>query len=72
MANKPVKKYPINKDIFMSILKDKNLSIRKLGAMKEFDYTDKSIGRALKIGYMSENLAISLSKELNVPISDFS
>lgn len=72
MANKPVKKYPINKDVFMGILKDKNLSIRKLGAMKEFDYTDKSIERALKIGLMSENLAISLSEVLDLPIYDFS
>lgn len=71
MANKPVQKYPIDKEIFMKILKEKNLTIRKLDNLPNFDYTSRSIERALRTGQMSYNLAHSLSILLDKPIYDF-
>jgi len=72
MANKSLKKYQIDKEAFMEILKNKGLSIRKLDTISDFNYSSKSVGRALKTGEMSYTLALSLSNFLGVPISSFS
>lgn len=71
MANKPVAKFPINKIIFMQMLKDRELTLRRLEKLPDFDYSTKSVARALKNGYMSYTLANSLAHVLGMSTSSF-
>lgn len=67
MANQKTKKVPVNKQIFMEILKVKNCSIRKLGdAYDEIQRTEKTIRRCLDQGAMPSDLLDNISKYLDV------
>ena len=69
MPRKPVKMIPINKELFMDILKSKHLSIRKVGA--ESPVCDKTIRRALNDGKIKEKTALQLAAYLNVDPNRF-
>lgn len=71
MANKPVAKYPIDKEKFKEMLKRRNLTVRGLERLPEFEYSAKSVERALESGYMSYGLATSLAKVFEMPTFSF-
>ena len=64
MPKRPVEMIPINKEMFLDILKKKHISIRKLGA--ESPVCDKTIRRALNAGKIKEKTALQLAAYLNV------
>lgn len=56
MANKEIKKVPIDKNSFMKRLKENGLSIRKLASLTEVNYNEATIRRYLNSGFISLNL----------------
>ena len=69
MPKNKVQTVPVNKKVFMFILKKKNSSIRKLGAANEIDFTEKTIRRALNNGEMRPELVKQIAKYLNIESS---
>ncbi|WP_027205169.1 hypothetical protein [Butyrivibrio fibrisolvens] len=69
MPRNKVKTIPVDKKIFMYILKKKNSSIRKLGASEEVLFTEKTIRRALNKGEMRPILVKQIAKLLNIDSS---
>ncbi len=66
MPKNKVQTVPINKKVFLYILKEKNSSIRKLGAAKEISFTEKTIRRALNNGEMRPVLVKQIAIFLNI------
>lgn len=69
MPKNKVKTIPVNKEVFMFILRSKNSSIRKLGAAPKIESTDKTIRRALNNGEMRPKLVDQIASYLNVESS---
>lgn len=66
MANKKMKKVPLDKDCLMEAILLKNTSIRKLGADHKLGWSSKSIERGIKDGEVSPELLNALGKYLDV------
>lgn len=66
MPRNKVQTVPINKKVFQYILKEKNSSIRKLGAAQEIAFTEKTIRRALNNGEMRPELVKQIAIYLNI------
>lgn len=67
MGNKKTSKVPVNKELFMEVLKLRNCSIRKLGeAYEEIQRTEKTIRRCLDEGEMPSDLLDNIAKYLDV------
>lgn len=67
MANKKMKKVPLDKDCLMEALKLRNSSIRKLGQDNaNYVCSSRTIGRALKDGEIASELLDALGQYLNV------
>lgn len=66
MPKNKVKTIPVNKSVFQYILKQKNSSIRKLGAAEEIFFTEKTIRRALNNGEMRPELVKQIAIYLNI------
>ncbi len=69
MANKFKRKLVIDSDKLRKAIKDKKTSIRKLGPA--IGYSDKTIGRGLKDGLISLELAVTIVRYLQINITDF-
>lgn len=69
MPKNKVKTVNVNKIVFMIILKEKNSSIRKLGAAEDINFTEKTIRRALNNGEMRPELVKQIAKHLNIDSS---
>lgn len=66
MANKKIKKIPLNKECLVETLLLRNISIRKLGSETKFGWTTKSVERGIKDGEVSPALMDALGKYLDV------
>lgn len=67
MGNKKTSKVPVNKELFLEVLKLRNCSIRKLGeAYEEIQRTEKTIRRCLDEGEMPSDLLDNIAKYLDV------
>lgn len=66
MANKKIKKIPLNRECLMEALHLRNVSIRKLGTDYNFGWTSKSVERGIKDGEVSHDLLNALGKYLDV------
>ena len=66
MPKNKVQTVPINKKVFQYILKEKNSSIRKLGAAQEIAFTEKTIRRALNNSEMRPELVKQIAIYLNI------
>lgn len=70
MANKPLNKIKVDKEIFMNALRDHDTSIRKLGRISEIGYTEKSIRRGLTDSGMTERLFWRIAGYLKISATD--
>ena len=66
MANKILKKVPLDRECLMEALHLRNCSIRKLGADYDFGWSSKSVERGIKDGEISPQLMDALGQYLNV------
>ena len=66
MANKKIKKVPLNKTCLLESLQLNNSNIRKLGSDYTFGWSSKSIERGIKDGEVSPELLDALGQYLNV------
>ena len=67
MGNKKTSKVPVNKELFLEVLRLRNCSIRKLGeAYEEIQRTEKTIRRCLDEGEMPSDLLDNIAKYLDV------
>ena len=66
MANKSVEKTPISYERFMTTVKEKGSSIRKLGKVAAIDRDEKTIRRYLAQGEMPPDLLDKIGKYLDV------
>lgn len=66
MANKKLKKVPLDKECLMESLQLRNSSIRKLGADYVFGWSSKSVERGIKDGEVSPELMEALGRYLDV------
>lgn len=66
MPKKEIYKVDVNKIVFMSVLKECNSSIRKLGACEEIDCTERTIRRALNEEKITPRYLNQIAKELDV------
>ena len=67
MGNKKTSKVPVNKELFLEVLKLRNCSIRKLGeAYEEIQRTEKTIRRCLDEGEIPSDLLDNIAKYLDV------
>lgn len=66
MANKKIKKVPLDKNCLMEALQLNNISIRKLGTDYNFGWSSKSIERGIKAGEVSPELLDALGRHLDV------
>lgn len=66
MANKKIKKVPLDKGCLLEALRLRNISIRKLGSDYDFGWTSKSVERGIKDGRVSVELMEALGKFLDV------
>lgn len=69
MPKNKVKTVSVNKNVFRIILQEKNSSIRKLGAAKDINFTEKTIRRALNNGEMRPELVKQIAMHLNIDSS---
>ena len=66
MANKKMRKIPLNKECLREALELRNTSIRKLGEDYGFDWSSKSIERGIKEGEVSADLLDALGRYLDI------
>lgn len=66
MANKKIKKVPLDRECLMEALQLRNSSIRKLGKDFDFGWSSKSIERGIKDGEVSPELMDALGQHLDV------
>ena len=66
MANKKMKKVPLDRECLMETLKLRNTSIRKLGKDYNFGWSSKSIERGIKDGEVSAELLDALGQNLDI------
>lgn len=66
MPKKPIFKIDVDKKIFMSIIKECNSSIIKLGECNEINCTERTIRRSLNEGKMTPTFLDEIAKHLNV------
>lgn len=66
MPKNEIYKVPVNKTVFMSVLKECKSSIRKLGACEEIDCTERTIRRALNEEKITPCYLEQIAKELDV------
>lgn len=66
MANKEIKKLPLNKECLNEALKFRNCSIRSLGRDYKFGWSSKSVERGIKEGLVSTELIDALGQYLDV------
>lgn len=66
MANKKIKKVPLDRDCLLEALQLRNSSIRGLGADFDFGWSSKSIERGIKEGEVSPELLDALGQYLDV------
>lgn len=66
MANKKIKKVPLDRNCLMEALQLNNISIRKLGDDYNFGWSSKSIERGIKAGEVSPELLDALGRHLDV------
>jgi hypothetical protein len=66
MANKKLKKVPLDRECLMEALQLRNSSIRRLGEDYHFGWSSKSIERGIKDGEVSSELMDVLGKYLDV------
>lgn len=66
MANKKMKKIPLNKECLKEALNLRNTNIKKLGEDVNFGWSSKSIERGLKEGEVSAELLDALGRNLDI------
>lgn len=66
MANKKMKKVPLDKDCLIETLNLRNTSVRKLGKDYNFGWSSKSIERGLKDGEVTVELLDALGRNLDI------
>ena len=66
MANKKMKKIPLNKECLKEALNLRNTNIKKLGEDYGFDWSSKSIERGIKEGEVSADLLDALGRYLDI------
>lgn len=66
MPKNVCKTVPVQKKVFLHILKLKNSSIRKLGEAQDIDCSEKTIRRELNNGGLREQYVDQIAKHLNV------
>lgn len=66
MANKKMKKVPLDRDCLIEALQLRNSSIRSLGVKNKLGWSSKSIERGLKVGEVSRDLMDALGQHLDV------
>ena len=66
MANKKLKKVPLDRDCLMDALQLRNRSIRKIGADYAFGWSSRSVARGIKDGEISPQLMDALGQYLDV------
>ncbi len=66
MANRKIKKVPLDRECLMKALQLRSSSIRSLGADYNFGWSSKSIERGIKDGEISPELMDALGKYLDV------
>lgn len=66
MANKKMKKIPLNKECLKEALNLRNTNIKKLGEDVNFGWCSKSIERGLKEGEVSAELLDALGRNLDI------
>jgi len=66
MANKKLRKVPLDRECLMEALQLRKSSIRSLGADYIFGWSSKSVERGIKIGEVSPELMHALGQYLNV------
>ena len=66
MANKKLKKVPLDRNCLMEALQLRNSSIRRLGADYNFGWSSRSIERGIKDGEISPELMDALGQFLDI------
>jgi lambda repressor-like predicted transcriptional regulator len=68
MGTKQLEKHNVEKEIFVSVIREKGYSIRKLGTVPQIGYDEKTIRRALNSGRITKNLVKNIADFLGVSI----